>query len=450
MTTLIAHKLLQYLSEGEVLVLNQAELTFGREQEVIATGSIEVSTEDKLGLSYKMRATNFNLSATNRANELIKENSYYTPLWPRIDGTHGEGRSWSITQLKPVYDIQDDTEEPTILVIGSTHSINGFQETARFSTSRHEAIFDLSQYYNTANSIGYMVGNLKTIEVNGTTIWFHFDFDTNKLHITAIYSETCPQPFLDSWIFEPLQVLFGVPLEPVIAIRVPNNKNWKTQLHVKPCPNIGEELNTGLWTFARSRTDKNTFWNWYVRLFEYFSSHSEDEGSMSFDCLSLTRYFYELQIASQKTIWLRSLAYAATIEGLAKHLLPEETYELSQDETLAIKDIKKHLKKYKREGISEGQKKIDSRLIGRLYESLAYLTKLSARNRLLKLVELGVLRSEHEQSWSTVRNPIMHGALGTQWSTEKGDFDTRIMMEAVARMTCELVGIKKPSLKNFD
>ena len=450
MTTLIARDLRKNLSVENELILTEAKLTYGHQAKVIASGSVKINAKVKGGFTYNMQATSFDLTATNLSSKLIKNNLYNPKIWPRIDGVDDEGRSWSITQLKPAYNIQNEAKSPTIEVIGTTHSISGLQHTESKSVSRHEAIFDFSNYSETADTIGYMVGSLKTIDVDGTTIWFYFDFETDRLHVTALYSESCPQPYLDSWIFEPFQVLFGLPLEPEIVVRVPKNKSRKTQLHLRPTQNFGEELSTGLWTFASSPSDRNMFWDWYQRLFAYFSSHRADGENMSFDCLSLTRYYYELQIASQKTIWLRSLAYAATVEGLAKHLIPEKKRELSKDDTHAIKRIKKYLKKYNRDDVSENQKKIDIRLIDRLHGSLAHLTNMSARNRLLNLVEQNVLRPEHEQSWSNVRNPIMHGNLTKQWSTEEGDSDTRILMEAVARMTCKLVGIECASLRSFE
>lgn len=449
MVPLIARDLLKLICPGGAHVLTSATLTFGWQQEFIASGPVEIRPDGKTGFTYKMQATKFDLAATNRANSLREENLYTPQLWPRIDGIDAQGRLWTVTRLKPAYDIANDTEIPTIFVMGATNSLSGVQKTARSFTSRHEAIFDLSQYPETANRMGYMVGSLKTIEVSGTTIWLHFDHQSDTLHVTSLYSECCPQPYLDSWIFEPLQILFGLPLEPIITVRVPSANAWRTQLHIRPNPLVGEELETGLWTFARSQTDRKIFWNWYERLFEYFSSHRDDNQSMSFYCLPLTRYYYELQIASQKTIWLRSVAYAATLESLAKHLIPAEKHDLPDGEIQAIQEIKRYLKKYRREDVVPNQREVDVRLIGRLHQSLAYLPTLSARKRLLELVNQGVLRPEHEQSWSNVRNHAMHGYLGTAWSTEEGDLDTRRLMEAVARITCELVGIEQSSLRSF-
>lgn len=311
-------------------------------------------------------------------------------------------------------------------------------QTEPMDVGRIEVVISLKNYQMIANEIGFLIGREKHIEVSGTTIWFEFDCDTDELHISALYSRKCPQPFLDTWIYEPLQVIFGVPFEPRIAARIPQKKAITTQIHCRGGNDASDDVSTGLWAFASSARNRDQFWRWYKALFEYFSLYREESSPLFYGNL-LTYYYRELHFASQRTIWLRNMAYAATIEAFADLIIPQKKRTLPELERDSITAIKAHLIDYNRDNATPNQRESDRLILEKLHNALGYARNWSAKGKLLSLVESNILESIHVQSWSRIRNPTMHGELGDIWTTAKGDEDTRNLMDAVARMTCTIV-----------
>ena len=76
MTTIIARDLLKTIRKGGTHILTEARLTFGPQQEFIASGPVEVNSNGETGLTNRMQATEFDLAAINRASTLREDNLY--------------------------------------------------------------------------------------------------------------------------------------------------------------------------------------------------------------------------------------------------------------------------------------------------------------------------------------------------------------------------------------
>ena len=413
-------------------------MSYGPSSEEIARGRVEITVCEGEAIHYEMTSTSFNLTKTNQAKDFLKSNPYSPIGWPRIDGECTRGRRWSITRLDPYYDAAQNSSEATLIAKGRTNNISALAQTNSMDVGRIEVVISLKHYQMIANEIGFLIGREKHIEVSGTTLWFEFDYETDELHISALYTNEYPQPFLDTWIYEPLQVIFGVPFEPKIATRIPQIKATATQIHYRGGNDASDDVSTGLWTFASSTRNRAQFWRWYTALFDYFSLYRE-ESTPLFYGNPLTYYYRELHFASQRTIWLRNMAYAATIEAFADLIIPEKKRTLPDLERDSIIAIKAHLTEYSRDNVTPKQKESDRRILEKLHNALGYARNWSAKRRLLSLIESNILESKHVQSWSRIRNPTMHGKLGDIWTTAEGDEETRNLMEAVARMTCTII-----------
>jgi len=438
MATIIAKTILRELKNTELLILPDAILSYGPSSEEIARGRVEITVCEGEAYRYEMTSTSFNLARTNQAKDFLKSNPYSLVGWPRIDGEDTHGRCWTITRLDPYYDAAANSSEATLIAIGRTNNISASAQTHPMDVGRIEVVIPLKDYQMIANEIGFLIGREKLIEIHGTTIWFEFDYETEELHISALYSNKCQQPFLDTWIYEPLQVIFGVPFEPKIAARIPQKKNIATHIHCRGGNDASDDVSTGLWAFASSARNRVQFWRWYTVLFDYFSLYREERSPLFYGN-PLTYYYRELHFASQRTIWLRNMAYAATIEAFADLIIPEKKRTLPAVERDSIIAIKAHLMDYSRDNATPKQREFDRRLLEKLHNSLGYARNWSAKGKLLSLVESNILESKHVQSWSRIRNPTMHGELGDIWTTPEGDEDTRNLMDAVARMTCTII-----------
>jgi len=434
MATVIARDVLRLLNHAEPIFLPMATLSYDKDHKEIATGQVEIHKTEEGKYAYRLTSSQFDLSATNKAKKHLKSNTYSPIGWPRIDGKDAFGREWTITRLDPTYDFG---ETDALIASGQSSIISANVQTDKEDVARIEIVLSLKNFEAVASEVAFFVGVGKQLTFSGTTIWFEYNYDVDELHVSALYTDKCPQPYLDTWVYEPLQILFGIPIEPAVAVRIPHDCNWNTQIHCWGGQTVGGDVSTGLWAFGTAH-NREQFWQWYSALFEYVSSYQEDENLLFYGN-PLSYYYRELHFASQRTIWLRNMAYAATIEAFADLLIPEKKRKLKSTEADSIAAIKRYLSDFNREGMSAEQRMTDCRKIESLHNALAYIQNWSARGKLLELVNQGVLDRKHEKSWSLIRNPTMHGELGDTWSTAEGDEHTRNLMEAVARMTCAVI-----------
>jgi hypothetical protein len=75
-----------------------------------------------------------------------------------------------------------------------------------------------------------------------------------------------------------------------------------------------------------------------------------------------------------------------------------------------------------------------------MFSSIAYLGDKSVGKFMTELGKRGVLESQHQIAWKTVRNKVMHGNLVSPWGTKEEDEHIIALGDLVHRLTRELIG----------
>lgn len=457
MPTLLTNSFLPHLQNGHVADLAQARLTYGLSDYDFAQGKAIIRTGGDGRYEIEMTASTFDLSHVLTALNGPKNHPLDTREWPKLRGSDQVGRQWVATlgDADIVSELVEGSAR-TLRIVATSKNLSGLLSSDDSNSTlnpvaRVEMVFDLSKRRWLADAIGSLTERPTVIETPLTTIWFEFDFNTNLLRASALYTSDRGQPYLDSWVFEPLLILLGTAIEPVIAVRVPSSCDWATQIFLRPdnaSADDQDDISTGLWGLADHPNDSNLFWNWYKCLFMYLAERRDKAGHRAYDIMDLTWYHRQVQVASISTLWLRSAAYSAVIEGLAQIAIPEQTVELDKDTEVALGIYEDRLEKLIEELRDNGSPTTINRVHKSLTTSLDRFRSFSTRGRLLSLIDKGVLKKSHERAWSKVRNKVLHGNLGEIYSTPKGNQDTALMMDCVARLTCHIAGIDTADLSN--
>jgi len=457
MPTLLTNSFLPHLRNGHITDLSDARLTYGLRDYDFAQGKAKIRTAVDNRYEIEMTATTFDLSHLLIALNGPKNHPLDSREWPKLRGRDQAGRRWVATlgNADIASEFVEGTER-TLRITATSENLSGLfsSNNADFTpnpAARVEMVFDLSKHQWLADAVGSLTERPTVIETPLTTIWFEYDYNTNLLRASALYTSDCQQPYLDSWVFEPLLILLGTTIEPVIAVRVPSSSDWETQIYLQPgnaAVDKQGDISTGLWGLSDHPNNSGLFWDWYKSLFLYLARRRDKAGHKTYDIMDLTWYHRQVQVASFSTLWLRSAAYSAVIEGLAQIAVPEQQVELDEDMETALSICEDNLE----ELIEQLRDNVAPATVDRVHKSLSNsfsrFRSLSTRGRLLSLIDEGVLKKSHERAWLKVRNKVLHGNLGQPYSTPKGNQDTALMMDCVARLTFKIVGIDPGGFSN--
>ncbi|YCI07064.1 hypothetical protein M1D34_31985 (plasmid) [Ensifer sp. D2-11] len=255
------------------------------------------------------------------------------------------------------------------------------------------------------------------IEVLGTVVKFTYEQDGQALWITADTSEAFNHPFAENWLTEPLNILLGTPVYPRMVAR--NLGDGTAHVWLRPSPGTGKSSAIGLLQpFATESGRSEVFWQLYADILTIIAKDRQ------FEQHPLTQQYVELAQALEGSRWVVTLTLASTVESLASELMTEEDRRSEFDDEL-LSSMKKHLRSW------QG----DQRLRERLLNNLGLISRKSVLAFMRGLGTRGIVNPDHVQTWSQIRNSVMHGEMVEPWSSEDGDGKLHELLKLVHDLT---------------
>jgi hypothetical protein len=199
----------------KTIVFPRLEL-IGRDHEPpIVVGSGEVRMESRESFSFKLRGTPEDIPYALAAASQRRDAPYDGLARPRLLGTDSEGVTWlggyTIPQIAThhhpwtftgeIDSLSTDDQSPTVVAQASTELMFPLRigdpmtiALARFVRTVRPGMKAIREY------------ELKAL---GTDIRFAFEADKNTLLVTAARSPELPLMYAETWLAEPLRILFG-------------------------------------------------------------------------------------------------------------------------------------------------------------------------------------------------------------------------------------------------
>ena len=266
-----------------------------------------------------------------------------------------------------------------------------------------------------------------TLKLLGSQIEFFLEPEEDALWVIANTSNDLPHPNLENWLSEPLRVLLGQLIFPRLVAR--NFGDGSAHVWVRPSPRAFQ--NASIASLIRSEIvpTPTRFWDLCAALLTLIAKGKNEQGLPNFETNRITRFYEEIVQASQGSRWVLCMTLASVAEGLARALMTpdDRTSDFTESE---IQNLKDTIQSW--QGSDE--------LKARMFSSIAYLGDKSVGKFMTELGKRGVLESQHQIAWKTVRNKVMHGNLVSPWGTKEEDEHIIALGDLVHRLTRELIG----------
>lgn len=257
----------------------------------------------------------------------------------------------------------------------------------------------------------------RIVEVLGTPIKFTYEQDSKALWITADTSEAFGHPYIENWLTEPLTILLGTPVYPRMVAR--NHGDGTAHVWLRPAPGPGKPSAVGLLhPFAAESGRSESFWQLYADILAAIVKAKQ------FEHHPLTQQYVELAQALEGSRWVLTLTLASTVESLASGLMSDDDRRPEFDDKL-LSSMKQHLRSWKD----------DQKLRERLLNNLGLISRKSVLAFMRGLGSRGIVNPDHVQTWSQIRNSVMHGDMVEPWSSEEGDGKLHELLKLVHDLT---------------
>lgn len=264
------------------------------------------------------------------------------------------------------------------------------------------------------------------LHVLDSTITFFRAPSDDALWVTAPTSALLPHPYAENWLGEPLRILLGQLTYPRLVAR--NFGDGSAQIHLRSSHG---PLRHSAWVSLMASfptVDDDQFWETYTKLLEMIAHSGGHDGRPNFESNPVTRFYEEIAQATRGSRWVQSMTLASAAEGLGKMLmtpvdqLPEFTAE-------AVESLRKVIRGW------EGDEPLKRRVLA----WFSFLGSKSAQAFFRELQKKDVLQERQVESWISVRNAVMHGAMTSPWSSEEDDSRLVALAGLVHALTKELL-----------
>jgi hypothetical protein len=263
----------------------------------------------------------------------------------------------------------------------------------------------------------------------GVDVCFEFDADTSLLTVTSTGSKTLYSPFTENVLGEPLRIMFGQLLYPRLTARIFEGKTMPVQFRSSTHPVRSSDW-LALWTGEKVFSDAEGFWQMYAALLSAVANDPPLDQRQGLDPHKLTRHYEELIQASEGSRWVWALTLASTAEAIAGMIYPRG----SRNERADFEEIEKlsaHIRKWTG----------DNNLKSVAVQALDRLKEMTVVRGLLVMRDSGRITKTQYQTWSSVRNSVMHGYLVSPYSSREDDTNVRELVGLVHSLTRCLVGL---------
>lgn len=246
------------------------------------------------------------------------------------------------------------------------------------------------------------------LTILGEHITFRYYASEGTLSVFIPESVKFPLTLTENWISEPLRILFGQLIYPRLVARI---QKKRALMSLRRTFGWSDKSNwAAVWRGRDSINDRDGFWSVYGNLLAYIASAKDSSGHSNFEANKITQLYVEVIQASYGSRWVWALTFASSVEGLLRILIPRGSKLASVDHS-AINSLAIHIQQWKGE----------ERLIGTAIGAVRRMAELTPKRALQQLVAVGKVTDAQVQAWEEVRNAVMHGDLGSPYSTEKDD-----------------------------
>lgn len=247
------------------------------------------------------------------------------------------------------------------------------------------------------------------LDLEGATLRFHFDTKADLLTISTPGSALLPLTLTESWLGEPLRILFGQLVFPRLIAR--SFPKGGAMICVSRAQAWHRESDAAALWDEEDLTGKERFWQLYGDLMLFIAKAGE------FERHKLTSLYEELIQASRGSRWVWALTFASSIEGVIRMLSPRGSKRADVDHA-ASASIIEHIKGWRD---LERPKETVDRLKSIATNAVHYAANTTPKHVLTQLCRAGVVSSFQIEAWEKVRNAVMHGDLISPYSSEEDD-----------------------------
>jgi hypothetical protein len=351
---------------------------------------------------------------------------------PRVTGLDAEGVRWSCHYMAPwCY-----TAHGNRLFGGTIVSLVTKDQS---ETVSHDCSTELILSLGGANWLAMGIANAVQadqpggelrrdyeLEILGSKIRFVLEPDANTLSITATHSSEFPSVYSESWLVQPLRIMFGELIYPRLIAR--NVGDGTAFVFITRSSDfVRDAYWATLWDRDYVNQPNSAFWSRYSQLLYLIAREKGKDGKPEV-APKITRIYEELIEAGRGTHWVWALTFASTIEAIATILAPQEI-ELTKAEAEEMDALVKHINAWKGEG----------RLKENAVRAVRRTAEMTTIKALRKLRSESIITKEQLDAWQTTRNSVMHGTLLSPYSTEKENERLNALAAMMHAMTREVI-----------
>ena len=418
---------MRFAEVGAVIACPQMILLAGDHEPPVVVGAGEIVVGSTSSFQYRIQGLPEDVIHAVRSLNRIRGNPYDGTLRERLEAVTEDGTrllcGWTIPNVQPGDEDKDwvFTGEIDAITLDDNDPTELFTDVAYLLPAHHRARLILRRFFPKPGQDGKSVHKMLIL---GGEVTFTLDDQADLLLVHAPSTALLPATFTENWLGEPLRVLFGQLIYPRFVARGTGSSviNW-----IRPSPpwsRYGDAC--AFWQGEESLTDRDGFWDSYVRLLAYTSR------TRSFEANTITNLYVEVIQAASGSRWVWALTYASAAEGLVNLIFPPGSRR-SDMEATEIETLQAEVGKFKAHiDLWAG----DSRLKEAAKRAASQILKTSAAIGLRQLRNAGWVTSDQYDAWCELRNDVMHGALVSPYSSAKDDkllLDLAGLMHALTR-----------------
>ena len=417
----------------QTITFPEMELRAGDWEPSIVRGSGEIRFNSPRSFEYTLTGLPEDIAYALRQLKRQRDNPYDGLKRFRLVATAADGTEfsagWTIPDLKTgelawTFSGECDglmTDDKSV-----PQSPTGATEVQFIIPRQHRASLFLARFVTTEQP-GGGVAPYHVLDLGGATLRLHFDTEADLLTISTPGSAFLPLTLTESWLGEPLRILFGQLVFPRLIAR--SFPKGGAMICVSRAPGWHRESDAAALWDEEDLTGKERFWQLYGDLLLHIAKAGE------FERHKITSLYEEVIQASRGSRWVWALTFASSVEGLIRMLSPRGSKRADVDHGASASVIE-HIKSWRD---PEQPKETVDRLKSIATNAVHYAANTTPKHVLTQLCRAGVVTSFQIEAWQKIRNAVTHGDLISPYSSEEDDALLLALAALLHALTREVV-----------
>lgn len=391
------------------------ELLAGEWEPSVVRGGGEIRFNSPNSFEYTLTGVPEDIAYTLQQLQRQRDNPYDGLRRFRLVANAADGiefsAGWTIPSLKTgdtAWTFTGECDGPMTDDATVLPSSRGATEVQFVIPRQHRASLFLEQFVTTPRPDGGIAPEY-ALDLGEATLRFRFDRDADLLTIFTPGSDLLPLTLTESWLGEPLRILFGQLVFPRLTAR--SFPKGGAMIRVSRSPSWYRDSDPAALWDEEDLGGKDRFWRLYGDLLLHIAKAGEFEGH------KITKLYEEVIQAARGSRWVWALTFASSIEGLIRMLSPRGSKRADADDA-AIGSITQHIKNWRD---PERPKETVDRLKSIAVNSIRYAANTTPKHVLTQLCRAGVVTQFQFDAWEKIRNDVMHGVLVSPYSSAEDD-----------------------------